>query len=347
MKVTKLKDIAQLLGISVTTVSKALKDYPDISEETKQNVRVLAEKLNYKPSSLAVNFRNKETKILGLIIPEIVHYFFSNVIDGIINEAEKMGYLVITLQSNESFELEQKQIELLLDQRVDGIIISLSNQTKTFDHLKKVIRQETPMVIIDRITDEINCSKVIIDDEKAAYQAVEHLIKIGCKRIVHINGPLIPKNSMDRLIGYKKALADYNIPYDDSLVYSCEQFHYQDGIDAANQALKDHNDIDGIFAITDLLATGAMTALKNHGKRIPEDVSVIGFSNWRLSELITPSLSTVEQPNFEMGKQAVSLLLNEIKARKEEKMIENFLVKLPTKLIERASTKPTVKANPS
>jgi len=339
MKAVKLKDIAQILGVSVTTVSKALKDYPDISPETKQHVKILAEKLNYKPSALAVNFRNKETKIIGLIMPEIVHHFFSNVINGVIAEAEKNGYLVITLQSNESYELEKKQIELLLDQRVDGIIASLSNETSTFEHLHKVKHRDIPLVLVDKTSDEVDCSKVLINDERAAFMAVNHLIQTGCRKIMHINGPQIPKNASERFNGYKKALRAHDITFVPELVYTCKNFSYEEGIAFTEKALSKHPDIDGIFTITDLLAAGCMFALKKHNRTIPDDVSVMGFSNWQLSKLVSPTLSTVEQPNFEMGRRAVSLLLHEIRSHKTGETVKQQHLQLPTHIIERQSTR--------
>lgn len=339
MKVVKLKDIAEILGVSVTTVSKALKDYPDISKETKQHVKILADKLNYKPSALAVNFRNKESRIIGVIIPEIVHHFFSNVINGIIAEAEKQGYLVITLQSGESFDMEAKNIDLLIDQRVDGIILSLSNETNTFDHLKKLRDKGIPLVLIDKISDEMDCSKIFIDDKHAAFMAVDYLIKTGCKKILHLNGSLIPKNNYDRLDGYKMALQEHRIEFDPELVYSCNKGTYLDGIEFTKKALQKHPDIDSIFAITDLIAAGAITALRDLDIKIPDQVSVMGFSNWELSNIISPKLSTIEQPNFEMGKEAISILLNEIKESKTLDYVRKSMVKLPTKVIIRDSTR--------
>ncbi len=219
MKPTTLKEIAERLGISVATVSKALKDYPDVSKRTKGLVKELAKTLNYKPNAFAVNLRTKESKTIGLIIPEIVHHFFSNVIKGIVSQAEKKGYLVIILQSNESYELEKKQVDLLLRQQVDGIIISIANETADFTHLNDIIAINKPLVMFDKIAKVVPCSKVIIDDRKAAYDATQHLIDIGCSRIAHFRGPLLPQNSIDRFLGYKKALLDNNMPYDPSLVY--------------------------------------------------------------------------------------------------------------------------------
>ncbi len=336
-----LKQIAEELGISITTVSKALKEYPDVSKKTRKLVRETAAMLNYKPNSFAVNLRTKESKTIGLIIPEIVHHFFSSVIKGIISQAEKKGYLVITLQSNESFELEKKQLDLLLSKRVDGILISLANSTADYKHLNDIIEQQTPLVMFDKIAKLVKCSKVIIDDRKAAYMATEYLIKIGCKRIAHFRGPLLPQNSIDRFLGYKQALLDYNIPYDASLVYinDCGDMSFEEGKKNARQLLKDHKDVDGVFINTDLVAIGAMTEFIKNGIKIPKDINVVGFSNWFMSSVISPSLTTINQPGFEMGKKAFKILYKEIKDKKMNKKATFKEVILETDLIVRDSTK--------
>ena len=341
MKTVTLKDIANQLNISITTVSKALKNYPDVSKKTKGKVKELAKTLNYRPNTFAVNLRTKESKTIGLIIPVIVHHFFSNVIKGIVSQAEKKGYLVIILQSNESYELEKKQIDLLISQRVDGILISLANETADFKHINEVINQGKPIVMFDKIAKIVNCSKVIIDDRKAAYMATQHLIDIGCKRIAHFRGALLPQNSIDRFLGYKKALLDNNLPYDPSLVYICEcgDMSFEEGKENAKQLLEDHNDVDGIFINTDLVAIGAMTELQQRGVRIPEDISIVGFSNWFMSSVISPSLTTINQPGFEMGKSAFKQLFKEIKALKKKKSKPSKIITLETELIKRESTK--------
>ena len=337
-----LKQIAEELGISITTVSKALKEYPDVSKKTRKLVRETASLLNYKPNSFAVNLRTKESKTIGLIIPEIVHHFFSSVIKGIISQAEKKGYLVITLQSNESYELEKKQIDLLLNKRVDGILISLANGTADYKHINEVISQETPIVMFDKIAKVVKCSKVIIDDRKAAYKATQHLINIGCKRIAHFRGPLLPQNSIDRFLGYKQALIDNNLQYDPTLVYLLDDMSFEEGKFYAKQLLKNHNDVDGIFINTDLVAIGAISELNNLGVKVPEQINVIGFSNWFMASVISPSLTTVNQPGFEMGKKAFKLLFKEIKNKKKKKVIGYKDVVLETDLIFRESTKKIV-----
>ena len=337
-KVT-LKIIAKTLGISIATVSKALKDYPDISKKTKQKVLKLAKTLNYKPNSFAQSLRNQESKIIGLIIPSIVHHFFSNVINGVINAASEKGYLVIILQTEESFENEKKQLQLLVEKNIDGILLSLSDKTVRYDHVKQVISEGIPVVLYDKISKSVNCSKVIIDDKKAAFNATEYLIKTGCKRIAHIRGPLKPQTTIDRFMGYRKALETYNIPFDKSLVYVSEELSYENGYDLTDQIIDDHPDLDGVFAFTDLVATGVLTKLKERGVDIPNKVSVIGFSNWFLSKITSPTLSTIDQPGYEMGLKAFDLLHKEINQIKKGLPVNYEVVEISTKVVPRNSTK--------
>ncbi|EAS20393.1 transcriptional regulator, LacI family [Flavobacteria bacterium BBFL7] len=340
LKPVTLKQIAEELNISITTVSKALKDYPDVSPKTKGRVKELAATLNYKPNSFAVNLRTKESKTVGLIIPVIVHHFFANVIKGILSQAEKKGYLVIILQSNESYDLERKQIDLLLRKGVDGVIISLANETVNYNHLNEVIAQGKSLVMFDKIAKTVHCSKIIINDRLAAYKATQHLIDTGCKKIAHFRGSLLPQNSIDRFLGYRKALEDNNIPYDPSVVYICEcaDKSFEEGEQNALKLLEEHDDVDGIFINTDLVAIGAMSALKKAGIKIPEDIAIVGFSNWFMSSVISPKLTTINQPGFEMGKSAFKQLFKEIKLRKKNRPIEFKEIELKTELINREST---------
>ncbi|WP_445453064.1 LacI family DNA-binding transcriptional regulator [Flavobacterium sp. 25HG05S-40] len=338
MREITLKQIAETLGISITTVSKALKNYPDVSPKTKKAVLDLATSLGYTPNSFAVNLRTKESRTIGLIIPEVVHHFFSSVIDGIIAEAEKNGYLVIILQSNESLPMEKKQVELLLNKRVDGIIMSLSNDSNDDDHIKDIIRKEVPFVMFDKISKLIPCSKVIIDDQKAAFNAVQHLIQKGCSKIAHIRGPVNPQNAIDRFLGYKKALEKHNIPFDSKLVYTCKNVTFEEGKAFAKQIIEEHPDVDGIFVITDLVAVGVLAYFNDANIEVPKQVKVIGFSNWFMSQVITPKLSTVDQPSFDMGVASFKLLLEEINAKKDLLSFKPRTVELDTSVIEREST---------
>ncbi len=338
MKNITLKEIATTLGISITTVSKALKDYSDVSEKTKKAVKELAENLNYTPNSFAVNLRTKESKTIGLIVPEVTHHFFSNIIKAIINAAEKNGYLVIILQSNESLELEKKQVELLINKRVDGILISLSNDSNNDSHIQDIIKRNIPLVMFDKIAKLSNCSKVVIDDQKAGFDATQHLIDKGCKKIAHIRGPLNPQNSIDRYLGYKKALEKNNIPFNSKLVYTCEKVTFDEGMLFTKQLIEEHPDVDGIFAITDLVAVGAVAYCNELKINVPNDIKIIGFSNWFMSQVITPKLSTVEQPSHEMGIVAFDLLLEEIIHRREGKLFTPKTIELDTQLIIRESS---------
>lgn len=338
MKNITLKEIAHKLGISITTVSKALKNYPDVSPKTKQAVMALAHELQYTPNSFAVNLRTRESKTIGLIIPEVVHHFFSNVINGIIAEAEKNGYLVIILQSNESLELEKKQVALLMNKRVDGILMSLSNESNDDDHIKEILQKGIPFVQFDKIVKLIRSSKVIINDQLAAIQAVQHLIDKGCKKIAHIRGPVNPQNAIDRFLGYKKALEKNEIAYQSDLVYTCERVSFEEGYAFAKQIIEQHPDVDGIFVITDLVAVGVLAYFNEQKIHVPEQIAVIGFSNWFMSQVITPKLSTVDQPSYEMGAQAFQLLLEEMICHRDQKPFEPKTIELKTTIIEREST---------
>ena len=337
-KVT-LKNIAKTLGLSTATVSKALKDYSDISPETKLRVKELAESLNYKPNSFAQSLRYQESKIIGLIIPQIVHHFFANIVLGVIKTAEKKGYLVITLQSDESYSVEKEQIDHLINRNVDGILMSLADNTVNYKHIKEVRKAGVPVVLYDKISKSIDCHKIVINDQKAAFDATQHLIDIGCKRIAHVRGTLKPQTTIDRFIGYKNALKANNIPFDSSIVFETEHLTYEDGRNIAGEIALNHKDIDGVFAFTDLLATGILVGLKEHGIKIPEDVSIMGFSNWFLTTITSPTLSTVDQPGYDMGEVACNLLLEEINEVKKGIVVKYKTIEIPTKVVIRESTK--------
>lgn len=339
MNDVKLSDIAAVLGVSVTTVSKALKGYPDISTTTKEKVYNMAESMGYRPNANAVNLRTNETKTLGVIIPTMVHHFFSSILNGILDEAEKRGYLVIILQSNEKYELEKKQIELLLQKRVDGILMSLSNETDDFSHLNNAIKKKTPLILFDKIAKTVNCSKVVINDRKAAYEATSFLINKGYKKIAHFRGGLNPQNSIDRFLGYKKALEDNKIIFDPSLIYVCDNNEdFEDGYNNAEKMLKEHTDVDAIFAITDLVAIGVIKYLNEIGIKIPGQIAVFGFSNWFMSTVISPKLTTIDQPGYLIGQKSASLLIEEINQIKNKQLVKHQTVELPTIIIEREST---------
>ncbi|MFP4845124.1 LacI family DNA-binding transcriptional regulator [Winogradskyella sp. PE311] len=339
MKKTTLKEIAKTLNISISTVSKALKDYPDVSKNTKQRVIELAEAVNYSPNAFAQSLRSKESKTIGVIIPSMVHYYFSSVITAILKEAEERGYMVIIMQSNEDVALEIKQVDLLINKGVDGILISLSNNTNNFTHLQKIINYDVPLVLFDKITKLINCSKVIINDKKASYDAVSYLIEKGYKRIAYFRGDLNPQNSIDRFLGYKKALEDHNIIFDSSIVYTCSNADFEEGYLNAEKLITEHGQtIDAICTMTDLTAIGVINYLNEKQIKIPEDIAVLGFSNWFMSTVITPTLSSVEQNAQKTGEKSIEVLFQEIECKQKDLPITHQTIIIDTELIVRNST---------
>lgn len=339
MKPTTLKDVANALNISVATVSKALKGYNDVNASTRKAIIKMAKEMNYTPNTVAVNLRTQQTKIIGVIIPTIVHQFFSKVISGIIKEAKKHDYLVITLQSNENLEFEKKQLILLQQKRVDGILISLSNETHHFDHINAILEKDIPIVMFDKIAKLVKCSKIIIDDQLAAYNAVSYLIEKGYKRIAHFRGSLNPQNSIDRFLGYKKALLAHGINYDPKLVYICDNNDdFNDGYENAKKMVAEHKDVDAVFAITDVVAVGILKYFNENNIKIPDDIAIFGFSDWFMSSVVSPNISSVIQPSLEMGRKATKLLIEEIGHKRKKTPYSFQKIVLPTTLVIRKST---------
>jgi LacI family transcriptional regulator len=295
-----IKDIARELGISPSTVSRALKDHPDISVQTKKAVNELAEKLNYQPNIVALNLRQKKTNTIGVIIPEIVHFFFSTVISGIEDVAYTAGYNVILAQSNESYQREITDMKALFNSRVDGMLLSISRETTNFDHIESIISKGLPIVFYDRMYNSPTASKVIVDDYVGAKEAVNHLIEQGCKRIAQLNGAPNLIISIDRLRGYKDALNEHGMDVPEDLIISCPSGTFDEGKKATKKLLSMPKPPDAIFADNDPMAMGAMMAIKEKRLKIPQDIAIVGFSNWFFGELMDPSLTTVDQPGFEM-----------------------------------------------
>ncbi|MDB4014968.1 LacI family transcriptional regulator [Flavobacteriaceae bacterium] len=338
MKNLTLKDIASALNISVTTVSKALKNYPDVSVKTKERVKAYAEKVNFTPNSFAAFLRTHESKTVGVVIPRLNHFFFSSILRGIITEAEKHEYMTFILCSDESYELEKTQIQRLLNKNVDGIFLSIANKTHDLTHIQNIMDKDTNLVIFDKYSKLTPCSSVVINDRKAAYTAVEHLIKKGKKRIAHFRGPLLPQNSIDRFLGYRQALEENGIEYDKNLVFICDKINDSEGYDHMQKILDQKIDVDAIFAVADLPAVGAIKCLIENKIQIPEEIAVMGFSNWLISSLITPSLSTIDQPGESMGRKAFQVFLDERDTKKRNEPVVFQKYEIETALIERKST---------
>ncbi|GAB3649602.1 LacI family DNA-binding transcriptional regulator [Echinicola sediminis] len=314
-----IKDLAKALNISSSTVSRALKDYPGISEETKAKVKELAKKLNYRPNAVALSLRKSKSFTIGVIIPEVVHFFFSTVISGIEEVAYANGYNVILLQTNESLDREVAAVETMITNQIDGLLVSYSKETTNFDHFKKLMDYNYPIVFFDRLPDLKDTVNVTVDDFSGAYNAVKHLIGQGYSRIVHLAGPENLKISKDRKEGYLKALAEANIPIREEWIIPCPKGTSDESKEIC-QKLFDQSDLrpDAVFAANDVAAAGALQAAKAAGLKLPEEFGAVGFSNWQFSSMIDPPLSSVTQPGFNMGEKATQLLLDMIDNRTED-----------------------------
>lgn len=312
-----IHDIARDLKIDSSTVSRALNDSPRVSKKTKERIIEKANELGYQRNSLASNLRTNKTNTIGVIVPRISRNFFSNVISGIEDTAYQAGYNVIICQSLESFEREKKIMETLLSNRVDGVLISTSMETITLDHLQPYLNHGGPIVFYDRPRVFENCSSISINDYKASFEATEHLILKGCKNIVYFSGPQIVSLYQDRKKGYVDALKKYDIAFRES--YCIESIlSDKDGIASAKKMLK-LKAVDGLYSANDTAAISAMQFLKSKGVNIPKDIAVVGFNNDPISAVIEPSLTTINQPDFEMGRIASSMLINQIEAQKISK----------------------------
>jgi LacI family transcriptional regulator len=305
-----LKDMARILELSPSTISRALKDHPDISDDTKKLVKAFAKKVNYHPNALALSLRKQKTNTIGLIIPEIVHHFFSSVISGIEDLAYGEGYHVMISQSNENFNREIVDTQALIDHRVDGILVSVSKSTHNFDHLKSAKANGIPLVFFDRICDQIESDRVVVDDFEGANIATSHLIERGCRKIAHLAASSQLIIGQKRKDGYLHALTSHNLTPDKKLILNCDT---RDSVFAMKEQLlllAPH--IDGIFAVNDSTAIAAMQLFQEAGFIIPDQIKVIGFGDGPNASITCPTLSTVEQRGYEMGRQAMRLLLYRI-----------------------------------
>lgn len=330
-----IKDMAKILGISVSTVSRALKDHPDISADTKREVQALAKKLNYSPNVIALSLRNKKTFLIGVIIPEIIHHFFSCVISGVEQIANRNGYNVVIFQSNEQYEREVSICQTILNSRIDGVLISMSKNTKKTTHFRELQQAGIPLVFFDRICGDIDTDRVVVDDFNGAYAAVQHLISVGCRKIAHLSAPQTMQIAQKRQMGYIQALKDARLPIDESLIIQCD--NQADAMIIGEQLMRRENKPDGIFAVNDLTAAGAMYAIKHMGYKVPEDVAICGFTDGLVSTLTDPTLTTVEQHGNKMGEIATDLLLRRINSGEE--LIPTTTKVIKTNLIVRASTR--------
>jgi LacI family transcriptional regulator len=336
-KVT-LKQIAKELDVSISTVSKSLRNSLEISEDTRQKVQAFAKLYNYKPNNIALSLKNKKTKTICIIIPEIIHHFFATVISGVEHVANENGYNVIVCLSDESFDKEVINMEMLANGSIDGFIMSLSKETqqkRDFHHILEVINQGMPVVMFDRVTNDILCDKVIIDDNLAAYNATQFLIEKGFSKIALITTIDYVSVGKLRTDGYIKAMKTNDLKVNENLILKIEDI---DNFEEKIEQLIENNEIDAIFAVNELFAVTTIKIANKHGKRVPEDISVIGFTDGIISKYSSPSISTVGQNGIKMGEKAAKMLIERLD-NEEEEYEEHYKTEvIETELVIREST---------
>jgi len=327
-----IKDIAEMLHISVSTVSRAFRDTHDVNPETREKVLALARKLNFKPNKNASALASGSTKNIGVVIPFITNYYFSMVISGIQEEAYEQDYNIILYVTNDNLAREKTLLENLSTSSLDGLLISISSDSYINDHFEQLMAKGLPIVFFDRVPNDMQVSKVVQDDFAGAFQATEYLIQNGYTRIAHIAGPKDLKFTQQRLSGYLQALEKNKIVKEDNLiVYS--GFSQAHGNEDAQKLLALPHRPDAIFAVNDRKAVGAMLAIKQAGLQIGQDIGVIGFTNDPIATVVEPNLTTIEEPALDIGKQSCALLIRHIK----NKAFEIKDIVLPCKLIIRNS----------
>jgi DNA-binding LacI/PurR family transcriptional regulator len=320
-----IKDIAKALGVSTSTVSRALRDSYEISAETKQLVLECAEKLNYSPNPIALSLKERRSRSIGVVVCEIANSFFSQVINGIESIAYDKGYNVIISQSNESYEREIMDLHYLSSRSVDGLLISLSTETNDLSHLISLHNKGLPIVMFDRVSKEIATHNVVVDNFKSAYEATEYLLKQGYKKIAAIANSEFLSITNERLAGYKEALGHFDVKYDPAYVKHC--FYggmiFSEIEEAVNKLFTQKQKPDAIITMSDKLTTGCLKTLMRRGIIVPEDIALVGFSNSDITELLNPPLTVVRQPALEMGKAATELLLQLIESKRPVTQFEN------------------------
>ncbi|WP_035567166.1 LacI family DNA-binding transcriptional regulator [Hymenobacter sp. IS2118] len=311
---TSIKDLAQQLNLSISTVSRALADHRDISEATKQRVRQLAQELSFRPNQLAAALRKGHSKNLGVIVPHIKGYFFPAVLNGIEKVATREGFNVMMCQSNEDLRREKRNIETLLDAQVEGILMSVSATTHPeTEHFEQVRRQGIPLVFFDRVPELPQSMAVVLDDFQGAYQAVSHLIAQGCTRIAHLAGPQHLNTSRNRCLGYLEALRAHGITHEEQWLYSLPTLTHEAGRLGMQHLLDAAPQLDGLFAAYAIPTVGALEVLREQGRRVPQDLALACFSNEPFTAMTQPQLTVIDQRAEQMGETAVRLFLQLLK----------------------------------
>lgn len=328
-----IKDIARALGVSPSTVSRALKNNPDISKETRDAIHSYAREHNYQPNALALNLRTSRSNTIGVIIPQLVHHFFSCVLSGIEATAAKAGYNILVAQSNEEFKREVKIVKSFLAARVCGVITSLAKDTTQYDHYQELLDNNIPIVFYDRICTGINTERVVVDDYAGSFSAVEYMIQTGCKCIYFYSSPPHMEISKNRKNGYLDAMRKYKIPVNENMIKFCDT--REQAIAITPDILEGENRPDGFFAINDETASGILYACKQAGLKIPDEVSICGFTDGAIAQNTDPKLTTVEQHGEEIGESAINILIEKIEGKNEKSA--NKIVR--TNLVVRGTTK--------
>tara|TARA_B100000787_G_scaffold152929_1_gene126867 strand:- start:794 stop:1831 length:1038 start_codon:yes stop_codon:yes gene_type:complete len=338
-----LKQIANEIGVSISTVSKALRNSVEIGAETKLKIKAYAKLYNYRPNNIALSLKNRKTNTIGVIIPEIVHHFFSKVIKGIEQVANKRGYNVIIGLSNESFDKEVINMQLLANGSIDGFILSISKETllkQDYHHFTESIDQGMPIVMFDRVVNDIKCDKVVVDDYEGSRKAVEMLISKGCKNIALITTKDYVSVGRLRTKGYLEALDLNKIAANSEFILKVDDNDVSDdhleSLESDIEKLLKQNKVDGIFAVNEIYAITAMKVARKLKLKIPENIKIIGFTDGVLSKHASPSLTTVSQHAIKMGEISAKLIIDKLESKESNE--NNQLIIIPTEIIEREST---------
>ncbi|HET6256792.1 MAG TPA: LacI family DNA-binding transcriptional regulator [Puia sp.] len=310
-KEVTIYDLARKLDLSIATVSRALKDDPVVSKKTKKRIADLAQQLGYRSNHFARNLRTRRTMTIGVIIPRINSYFMSAVIAGMENIANHEGYNLIISQSSESVDKERANATTFFNNRVDGLLVSLAYDTTSLSHFEPFFDKKIPLIFFDRVAEHKDCTSILIDNQKAAYDATTHLIGLGRRRIVHITAPSKRNVYTDRLKGYKEALADNRIPYREDYVIA-SNLSQEAGADAAAIIRSMSPLPDAVFVANDNCAVGCMVAIRQMGIQIPKDIAFVGFNNDPVSTVVEPNLTTINYPGYEMGQLAARSLIDHL-----------------------------------
>ncbi len=329
-----MKEIAKKLGVSVSTISRALKDSPELHPETKRKIVEMAKEMNYQPNLLAQSLRISRTKTLGVIVPEITSHFFASCISGIQDFATKRGYNVMICQSNEFIDQEIANIRTLVASQVDALLISLSRETNHFEHLYDLYNREIPFVLFDRVQEDIPVSKVTFNDVGGAYHVTHHMLEQGCRRIVYVSGPEDLYISKKRKEGYLKALTEYGISEDEAII-KISDLTLEGNRKVAKEISEMKPRPDGVFCMIDPVAVDVLTYWKTIGVKVPEEICLAGFTDNPTAAVVEPPLTTVSQPGYEMGRLAVCHLLDQLEGLASDDPIS---IVLETTLVPRKST---------